>query len=258
MASVTKRDELNLLEKEKFNVKKYFEEMDLSKSEIRFRIRLEGLIEEALLSWLYFFETYTSSGGDMIDNIYLRENLNRRLRDAVTDEIPIDKEIEDHLKRLSKDILDGLLKREKEIRDGDADASAAQENAANSSSEEDDEERRKTREKALHEAYIAATKIDEAVEEYREKARKIAADQSNALANKEQYEEAKLSGLEFKTWVTEKDELVRSTHRKVDEKTIPIDDFFIVGGYKMRFPLDVFYGAPDREIINCRCVCKYQ
>lgn len=57
------------------------------------------------------------------------------------------------------------------------------------------------------------------------------------------------------TWETMKDERVRPTHAVADGQTVPIDEPFIVGGYKMRFPGDVFTSNPPAsEVIMCRCV----
>lgn len=59
---------------------------------------------------------------------------------------------------------------------------------------------------------------------------------------------------ETHTWVTMKDESVRTSHRLADGQTVSVNEPFIVGGYKMMFPLDDSLGAPIKEIINCRCV----
>lgn len=59
---------------------------------------------------------------------------------------------------------------------------------------------------------------------------------------------------ETHTWVSMRDELVRVNHRKADGQTVSVNEPFIIGGYKMMFPLDDSLGAPIKEIINCRCV----
>ena len=56
------------------------------------------------------------------------------------------------------------------------------------------------------------------------------------------------------TWESMRDERVRNSHIKADGQTVPINEPFIVGGYKMMFPLDDSMGAPISEIIGCRCV----
>ena len=59
---------------------------------------------------------------------------------------------------------------------------------------------------------------------------------------------------ETHTWVSMRDERVRVNHWNADGQTVPVNEPFIVGGYKMMFPLDDSLGAPIEEIINCRCV----
>lgn len=59
---------------------------------------------------------------------------------------------------------------------------------------------------------------------------------------------------ETHTWVSMRDEYVRVNHWYADGQTVPVNEPFIVGGYKMMFPLDDSLGAPIDEIINCRCV----
>jgi uncharacterized protein with gpF-like domain len=51
-----------------------------------------------------------------------------------------------------------------------------------------------------------------------------------------------------------RDERVRVSHWEADGQTVPINEPFIINGYKMMFPLDDSMGAPIDEIINCRCV----
>jgi len=55
-----------------------------------------------------------------------------------------------------------------------------------------------------------------------------------------------------KTWITMHDDRVRTSHREVDGITVPIQDKFVVDGYRMELPGDP--SAPPAQIINCRCV----
>lgn len=55
------------------------------------------------------------------------------------------------------------------------------------------------------------------------------------------------------TWETMKDEYVRPTHVSADGQTVPINEPFIVGGYKLMFPGDDSMGASPNETVNCRC-----
>jgi hypothetical protein len=60
-----------------------------------------------------------------------------------------------------------------------------------------------------------------------------------------------------KQWITMGDELVRLTHKAVNLVILPIDEYFIVGAYEMKHPLDTSRGAGAEEIAECRCLCMY-
>lgn len=64
-------------------------------------------------------------------------------------------------------------------------------------------------------------------------------------------------GYTRKRWKTFGDEKVRETHNEVNGETIPIQQPFIVGGYRMMFPGDTSFGAPAQEVVNCRCTVQY-
>lgn len=85
----------------------------------------------------------------------------------------------------------------------------------------------------------------------------IAETQANNVVNYEEFDEAKLLGYDQKTWVTMQDNKVRESHRDVDGVTIPIDEFFDVGGDLMLFPTDDSNGANAENIVNCRCSIEY-
>jgi HK97 family phage portal protein len=68
-------------------------------------------------------------------------------------------------------------------------------------------------------------------------------------------------GAPFKEWLATGDERTREAHTVAGANyteggspgPIPIDDPFIVNGYRMMFPGDASMGAPPSEFINCRC-----
>jgi uncharacterized protein with gpF-like domain len=60
-----------------------------------------------------------------------------------------------------------------------------------------------------------------------------------------------------KMWIATTDSRVRHDHAEVDRHVIGIDDYFIVGGYKMQQPGDRTHGAPASEICNCRCTVGF-
>lgn len=85
----------------------------------------------------------------------------------------------------------------------------------------------------------------------------ISANEANALGNYNQQVKAIKSGMKYKTWLTEKDNKVRHTHREVDNKKIGIFELFEVGSSLMLFPKDTSNGAEMKEIAGCRCTVKY-
>lgn len=62
----------------------------------------------------------------------------------------------------------------------------------------------------------------------------------------------------YKTWHTIIDGKERETHRKENQTTIPINNYFLVGKALMRYPHDmaVAFTNPE-EVINCRCWVTY-
>jgi len=56
-----------------------------------------------------------------------------------------------------------------------------------------------------------------------------------------------------KEWVTIGDNRVRKTHVIANTQRALIGATYNVGGFAMRYPTDSSFGAPAREIVNCRC-----
>lgn len=81
------------------------------------------------------------------------------------------------------------------------------------------------------------------------------ANESNSVVGYQELENAINEGYTRKKWRTEKDNRVRKTHKEMEGKTIPIDDYFIVGGSALLYPRDP--EGEEKEIANCRCVCEY-
>ena len=85
----------------------------------------------------------------------------------------------------------------------------------------------------------------------------IASNDTNAFANYEQHIEAIKAGYTRKRWLAMRDKKVRHTHVWADGQEVDIQKPFSVGGYEMLFPLDQSLGADAKEVVNCRCVCRY-
>lgn len=88
-----------------------------------------------------------------------------------------------------------------------------------------------------------------------DRANVISENETNTARNYDEYQTAIAIGKTSKKWITQKDELVRDTHWKVDELTIEINELFHVGHSFMRFPHDPNGNA--EEVVNCRCTIKY-
>lgn len=85
-----------------------------------------------------------------------------------------------------------------------------------------------------------------------------ALNESNAIVGYEELQDAIAEGCEFKIWKTERDNKVRETHRELDGKKIPIDEYFTVGMEQMLYPRDEVNCGDLSEISNCRCHCDYE
>lgn len=85
------------------------------------------------------------------------------------------------------------------------------------------------------------------------RAERAARNNTNSLCNCHQFETLRNQGYKYKQWHTIMDGRERATHAIANGQIVPIDQPFIIGGYRMMFPRDTRYGAPVREIINCRC-----
>lgn len=58
-----------------------------------------------------------------------------------------------------------------------------------------------------------------------------------------------------KEWVAVQDARTRLTHTIASGQQVGIEESFVVGGYKLKYPGDP--GGPPEETINCRCVSIY-
>lgn len=85
------------------------------------------------------------------------------------------------------------------------------------------------------------------------RAERAARSTTNSLYACQKFEQLKQQGYKYKQWHTIMDGRERATHAIANGQTVPIDQPFIVGGFRMMFPRDVTYGAPISERINCRC-----
>jgi len=84
--------------------------------------------------------------------------------------------------------------------------------------------------------------------------KRIAEVESNGAYNAGLYFGGRRAGADTKTWLTRKDDKVRTGHAVIESRTIPIGDSF-KKGVTLRFPGDPL--APPSLTINCRCLLKF-
>ena len=89
-----------------------------------------------------------------------------------------------------------------------------------------------------------------------DRAMSIAENETNAIMNYVDLQQAIEDGYTKKTWVTMHDTKVRDTHKAVDGQTISIYDTFNVGGCMMFEPMDMENGTGE-EVANCRCSLRF-
>lgn len=61
--------------------------------------------------------------------------------------------------------------------------------------------------------------------------------------------------IKTKTWLTAGDGRVRPTHEEANEQTVPIDQPYFVGGFRLNYPGDP--SGPSDEVVRCRCTEIY-
>lgn len=88
-----------------------------------------------------------------------------------------------------------------------------------------------------------------------ERATYEAVNEANEVMGIADYQTAVENGMRFKTWLTQNDSRVRKSHRAVEGKKIPIDDYFVLEKGLLLYAGD-YENCPE-ETVNCRCVTKY-
>ena len=84
----------------------------------------------------------------------------------------------------------------------------------------------------------------------------VGENEANSVLNYEELQEAIDNGYTMKEWLTERDNRVRRTHKAVDGKKIPIEEYFEFPDCRMLMPHDYDNGT-DKELANCRCTLRY-
>ncbi len=84
-----------------------------------------------------------------------------------------------------------------------------------------------------------------------------AVNEANSVENYEELQEAIESGYTRKRWCTMLDRKVRDTHRLLEGKTIPIEEYFQVGDDLLLCPHDQENCENLENIAGCRCSLKF-
>lgn len=104
---------------------------------------------------------------------------------------------------------------------------------------------------------VTYNKVDNGYFSSLRRAKEIASNEANVIANYRLQIDYVKKGYKYKIWHTMKDYKVRETHKPLDETKISIFDAFEVGNSKMMFPKDYSLGASADEVIGCRCTVEY-
>lgn len=201
---------------------------------------------------------------------YLLDKLRQMYKDAIRDSIVIDKHIEEYVDKVTQSIVDTTLKFDElnnmqttkvqkpksmpydryfgEMVLSDADKKSRIALAGKL-------------ETVMKDFFLLVplfVAVEENVYELSDdRAMLIAENESNALYNYDDLQQAILMGYTKKTWNTILDRHTRNTHRNEDGTTIPIDKAFTVGNSEMMYPKDLSLGASAEETVNCRCSITY-
>ena len=234
-------DRINSLNSPKLrsmDFEKYFGEMGLTEEQTEERISLAEDLEKDMLFFFYLMIAQYQYDTDLDVN----EEMNARFRETIGNHMEISDRLDGHISEVVDDIervtaehLAVLVVLTDEVNRDIAYESEEQYREA-----EDREKKLESEEYWLSD----------------DRARYIAEEEANTAFNDSDFEEAIAEGYTMKTWNTMADRYVRKTHRPMEGKTIPIDDYFLVGNSLMLYPRDD-NGDPE-EIINCRCWLTYE
>lgn len=212
------------------DIKKYFSEMQLSNTQKKERIALAEELEDVML---FFFSLVLLidefSYMQAISTVDVKQQLKDRVYGVVEKYTQITDEVREFLDEFVDEVNDTTTEHLVVLL------------ALMRNRESAESDKRKSEEFYLSD----------------DRARLLGEEESNTIFNAVDFAKAKKLGYKYKTWITMRDNRVRHTHALVDDRTIPIDDLFLVGNSYMRFCRDDYYGASPREIIGCRCSIRY-
>lgn len=261
-------DELNRLD--------YFEPMQISKDDKQRRRDLSGFLIDAFLYFFMTFETHKAHNALLTRDAYARM-LGDKVSDAVSKVTGIDGYMSDHIKEMSREVVDTTFKNEIKPDHADKPKSDSHIDSPLLSLSEHQEKpikfpdvRRITPPEPSVPPLSGGSNDNKADSDSSEdkketsdywlsyrRAEDIAKSEANTFLNYTDYLDAVNSGKTKKTWLTMLDDKVRPTHDEVEGLTIGIDELFYVGDSQMKFPHDLSESPNPKEVIGCRCSVEY-
>ena len=253
----------------------YYEPMQISQDDKQRRRELAEFLADAFLFFFATFEVHREHQSFLSKQVYA-DMLADRISDAVTKVTGIDSYMSDHIREMSKQVVDTTFdKANKAIPSSSSESGP---NNTNKPLEKNptidstlDETRHITPQYRTESLGFPSFPEDsnqdnpdsDAIDDgsywlsYR-RAEDIGKSEANTFLNYTDYVDAKASGKTKKTWLTMLDNKVRQTHSEVEGQTIDIDAMFYVGDSLMRFPHDLSESPNPKEVIGCRCSVEYK
>lgn len=250
---------------ELYSLEAYYEPMQIGGDDKQRRRELAEYLADAFLFFFSAFEVHEKYQSVLTKQLYA-QMLADRISDAVSKVTGIDSYMSDHIREMSKQVVDTTF--EKVVSDKSEDApkeppenplslllSDVQTPTKNSESIGKPNVKNTTNSGGSFNNNNTDNDKDYWLSYKR--AEDIAKSEANTFLNYTDYVDAKASGKTKKTWLTMLDDKVRQTHSEVEGQTIDIDALFYVGDSLMRFPHDLAESPNPKEVIGCRCSVQY-
>lgn len=270
----------------------YYQPMQIGSSDKARRRELAELLTDAFLFFFATFEVHADHQSILEKQLYA-QLLADKVSDAVSKVTGIDSYMSDHIREMSKQVVDTTFDKVKEVgspteRDTTfrqnifilpLSVSHSMESSVSPLPQTEDSRSRtpQTPHNGNHDnaknpnseakASEDVVKPDDSTNNNADtdtgywlsykRAEDIAKSEANTFLNYTDYVDAKDSGKTKKTWYTMLDNKVRPTHEEVEGQTIDIDALFTVGDSLMKFPHDLSESPNPKEVIGCRCSVQY-
>ena len=248
----------------------YYQPMQIGLSDKARRKELAEYLADAFLFFFSTFEVHEKYQSVLTKQLYA-QMLADRVSEAVAKVTGIDSYMSDHIRVMSKQVVDTTFDKVSNVKVKDAPKEPSEIPLLSlSSNVQTPESNSKFHKKPLNSVNqnqnnnsggslnnnTDSTEDGDYWLSYR-RAEDIAKSEANTFLNYTDYVEAKASGKTKKTWLTMLDDKVRLTHSEVEGQTIDIDALFYVGDSLMRFPHDLSESPNPKEVIGCRCSVQY-